>query len=121
MQIERRCKPILNCSLTTSLTTTTEIEMEGFTEGTIFIPSGSPITTLTYNAAPFPSDLPAGPQGPPAQTFLPLYDSNLTTAVAQAQTVAAGHAVQMPAAVFGCASIKITVNSAGTVHLTLKS
>ena len=75
--------------------------------GTIFIPSGSSITTLTYYAA----EKLGG-------TFLPLYESDGSTAVTQ--TVEAGKAYDMPAAIFGCLVIKIRVNSNGSAFVTMK-
>lgn len=75
--------------------------------GTIFIPAASPITSLTYWAA----EKAGG-------TYLPLYEADGSTAVTQ--TVEAGRAYDMPAAVFGCLAIKIRVNSNGSVFITMK-
>lgn len=120
--IERTTKTVNNVAVGTTLPASAEIELEGYGSGTVFIPVGSAITTLTWNGAQQAADQPAGPQGPAnAQTYLPLYDATLAGGLAQAQTVAAGHAVQIPPAVFGCAAVKIVGNAAGTVSISLKS
>jgi hypothetical protein len=96
----------LSLALTASLNTTPLVDFSAAAGGTIFVPAASPITTLTYYAAPDNGG-----------TFLPLNDA---AGVAVTQTVAAGKAYDMPAACFGAAALKIVVNSAGAVLVSLK-
>ena len=96
----------IGIALDTALNTTEEIPFENITGGTIHIPAASPITSLTYNAAPASGG-----------TYLPLYDKAVT---AVTQTVAAGRCYELPTAVFGCGALKITVNAAGLVDLSVK-
>jgi hypothetical protein len=93
-------------ALTTSAATTPETDFLGVAGGTVYIPTGSTITTLTYHAAPQPGG-----------TFLALQDSS---GAAVTQTVAAEKAYDMPAAVFGVGALKIVANAAGSVFLSLK-
>jgi hypothetical protein len=92
--------------LNTAVGTTEEIPFENASGGTIHIPAASPITSLTYHAAPASGG-----------TYLPLYDKAVQVVT---QTVSAGKCYELPTAVFGCGAIKIVVNSAGNVDLSIK-
>ena len=94
-------------ALTTSATTTPEILIEGAASGEVFVPTGSPITTLTFHAAMNTGG-----------TYTPMYDAS---GVAVTQTVAAARAYPLPAIAFGAATIRIVVNAAGSVGICLKS
>jgi hypothetical protein len=96
-------------SLTTSEATSTEVVFAYTSGGTIFIPTGSAITSLTYYASPT-SRAEGG-------TYLPLSDAD---GAAVTQTVTGGRAYDMPSALFGCRYIKIVVNAAGTVAVCVK-
>lgn len=93
-------------ALDTAIGTTEEIPFELASGGTIHIPAASPITSLTFWAAPKRGG-----------TFLALYDK---LAAAVVLTVSASKCYELPAAVFGCTSLKIVVNAAGTVDLSVK-
>ena len=93
-------------SLDTAIGTTEEIPFENANAGTIHIPTGSAITTLTYHAAPAPGG-----------TYLPLNDK---AGAAVTQTVAATKCYELPTAVAGCGALKIVVNAAGLVDLSIK-
>lgn len=100
----------LSIALTATLNTTPEIDFAGARGGTILIPDGSSITSLTYYAA----EKIGG-------TYLPLNKSDGSAAVAQ--TVAAGvagNAYDMPGACFGVLAMKIVANAPGSVFMTLK-
>lgn len=96
----------LDLTLGTAVATTPEIDMRQSAGGTIQIPVGSSITSLTYYAAAEPGAV---------------YSALYTDAVAAVtQTVAADRVVDMPAAVAAVGALKIVVNVAGAVKVTLK-
>jgi len=90
--------------LTTS--SSPEIEISKYAWGVVAIPTGSTITTLTYFVAS------------PAGTY---YAAQDTAGAAVTQTVAADKRYPIPSVLFGASRIQIRANSAGTVHITLKS
>lgn len=92
--------------LDTAEGTTAKFDMENAAGGTIYIPTGSPITTLTFWAAPLYGG-----------TFLALYDS---LGAAVTMTVSAAKAYDLPAALYGVGAVKIVVNAQGTVIVSLK-
>lgn len=94
-------------TLNTAVGTTPEIDWRGATKATIHIPTGSSITSLTYHSA-----------AKPGGTFRPLYKEDATTAVTQ--TVAAARSYDVPAACFGAGALKIVVNVAGAVEISIK-
>jgi hypothetical protein len=94
-------------SLTTSLATTPVIGYENWAGGSIVIPNGSSITTLTWYGAPTADG-----------TFVAAQDS---TGAAVTQTVAAAKAYPIPDALFGYAALKVVADAAGTVIACLKS
>lgn len=93
--------------LTTSSATTPEIDIGRFASGTVFIPNGSSITTLTY----YSSYIAGG-------AVAAAYDSAGT---AITQTVQADRCYPIPAGVFGSGIIRITGNAVGVIKLSLKS
>lgn len=119
--MERRVDCILGLSLNTAIGTTPEIPFEAFSGGTIHIPTGSSITTLTWYTAPFQTGRPQNAPGLSAsqtQTFQPAKDSSGT---AVTQTVTAANSFPIPTALFGAGSLKCVVNAAGTVDICLKT
>jgi len=96
----------LAVTLDSVLADTPEINWSGAVAGTIFIPAGSTITTLTYHAAPKKGG-----------TYLPLQTS---AGVAVTQTVVATKAYDMPASLVGCGAIKIVTNADGAVEISIK-
>lgn len=103
---ERTCEASTK-SLTTDLTTTPEISISRFAAGTVYIPVGSTITTLTFYAAYSTGGV-----------YFAAYGS---TGTALTLAVAANGAYQLPAALFGAGQIKIVADAAGDVELSLKS
>jgi hypothetical protein len=92
-------------ALTTDLTTP-ELDSWGETRfGCVFVPVGSPITTLTFYAAP-----------KPAGTFLPIYNQLGPVTL----SVTAGCAFKLPLDLQGCRSVKIVADQAGTVDLSFQ-
>lgn len=104
--IGRQAGTRLTIGLNTAIGTTEEIPFETASGGTLYIPAGSPITSLTFYAAPVRSG-----------TYLPLYDK---AAAAVTMTVSAGKCYELPGAVFGCLALKIITDAAGNVDLTVK-
>lgn len=93
-------------SLTTSVGTTPEIKTGCHAAGTVYIPSGSTITTLTFHTAPTEGG-----------TYLPLYSG----AVAVTLTVTAGRAYPLPSGVYGTPFTKIVADAAGAISIALVS
>lgn len=96
-----RQSEVLALTLDSVLADTPIVDFGTSSSGQIIIPSGSPITTLTYNTG-YDSTV----------TFVPL---NTSAGVAVTQTVSAGKSYDLPAAVIGSRLIKITVNADGAV------
>lgn len=94
-------------ALTTSAATSPEIDLSHHASGEVFIPTGSPITSLTYHV----SQTMGG-------TYIAAYDA---TPAAIVQTVAAARAYPIPTQLFGAGAMRIVVNSAGSVGINLKS
>lgn len=90
-----------------ALASSTEIDITSYSSGSVFVPSGSSLTTLTWYAA----EKCGG-------TYHAAYDS---AGSAVTQTVAADRAYPIPAALFGASAIKAIGNAAGTVIVSLKS
>jgi hypothetical protein len=97
-------------AVTATLASTAEIHFGDFTSGTVHIPSGSSITTLTW----YTSDEPGG-------TFLAAYDSDLTAPAAIVQTVAAGCSYPIPFDLAGARALKAVGNAAGNIDVSMKS
>ena len=107
--ISRYSVNLPSVSLNTAEGTTPEIDFRGFAGGMIYIPGGSSITLLTYWTSASPAD--------GTGTYIPLQDIG---GVAVTQIVAATKAYPLPEALFGAGSLKIVVNTAGDVDLSLK-
>ena len=107
MASEIRTTNALTAALTTSLATTAAIDISHHAWGTVHIPTGSSITSLTYYTS-------IAPNG----TFVAAQDS---TPAAIVQTVGAAKSYPLPSALFGAAAIKIVANAAGNVDISLKS
>jgi hypothetical protein len=106
-RIGRQCE-LQTVALNTAEGTTAVIEWGGANNGTIYIPTGSPITSLTYYAG-YDTGV----------AFLPLF-TNVATPVAVTQTVSAAKSYDLPDAVRGARYLKIVVNSAGSVVIACK-
>jgi len=104
VSIDRVWKDAETVSLTTSETTTPVIDKRGFAGGSVQVPAGSSITTLTFYGDHDGSD-----------TFGALYD-NLGAAVTL--TVAASRVTQLPDALFGVPYIKIVADAEGDVTIS---
>lgn len=94
-------------SLNTAIGTTEEIQYESYGGGTVHVPAGSSVTTLTWWSAPKPGD-----------TYEPAYDKD---GAAVTQTVAADQAHPIPLALFGAGAIKAVSNAAGDVQVSRKT
>lgn len=102
----QRYSPITPVSLavTAVLATTAQLPYGAQSGGTIHIPTGSGITSLTVYSVVDGADH-------------ALYD---TAGAAVALTVAANRAYPIPAAAFGCSILKFVGNTSGTINVTLK-
>lgn len=88
-------------TLDSVLADTPTIEYRQWSGGAFIIPSGSPITALTYYGAEKPTG-----------TFTPIHNSAGT---AVTQTVAASQAHPIPDACFAYPFLKVTTNADGAV------
>lgn len=95
----------LDVAVNTAEGTTAAFDFQEWSGGTVHIPSGSSITSLTFYSS--------NTDG----TFLPLYDS---TGTAVTLTVAATRAYEMPSAIFSCGRLKMVGDAADTVGVTVK-
>ena len=106
-------------------TCSTLVPCEGFVTGTVYVPAGSSLTSLTWYVSEGLDSTPYPPTGTAQSTsplFYEAYDSNLTAPVAQVQTVAAGGAYAIPAAVLGGARALCPIgNTTGTIDIVLKA
>lgn len=94
-------------TITNSAATTGEITLSAYAGGMIFIPAGSPLTTLTWWA----SNKSGG-------TFLPANDMDGVSIV---QTVAHTNCYPLPYDLFGARAIKAVGNDSGDVAVSLKA
>ena len=92
-------------TVTTSETTTQELDVSDFCGGFVTVSAG--ITTLTLYTGHETGD-----------TFLPYYDKYNS---AVTLTVASTKATQLPAEIYDLAFIKFVANVDGTIIITLKS
>jgi hypothetical protein len=86
----------------------TAIPYGEFSQGQIFVPSGSSLTTLTWHV-----------YDPQAGAWVAAYAADGTTAVTS--TVAASRAVPIPASLAGASMIAAVGNAAGTVNVEVKA
>jgi hypothetical protein len=108
-------------ALNTALGTTPPIRMGVFVFGRIYIPAGSPITSLTFYDCPNVDGV-TPPVGGYTDTYISSFDSSsMTSPAAIVLTVAAGQSYPIPKDLAGSGSIKIVVNSAGSVDIGFKS
>lgn len=100
----------ISVAVTASSTTTGEVDFSEFAGGTVYVPSGSSITTLTFYVAPKIGG-----------TYLAAYDdSSMSSPAAVSLTVSAGNAYPIPSSIFGCGAMRMVGNTTGTVYLTFK-
>lgn len=104
--LDRLSNTFLSVTVDTTSGASEEILCGSYAGGIVFVPSGSSITTITWYVA----EKPGG-------TYLVLLDDSGGSIV---QTVAAGYAYALPAALFGARAAKAVGNAAGSVALTLK-
>lgn len=95
-----------NVSVGVAAAASSPIEYGDFASGMVYVPSGSTITTLTWHAS-------LSFNG----TYIAADDA---AGAAVVQTVAAGQAHPIPAALTGARFLKITGDAAGIVGVTLK-
>lgn len=94
-------------AVTNSASTTAEMVIEDFSQGEVFVPTGSGLITLTWHVA----EKAGG-------TYLPAQD---TSGSAVATTVSATKAYPVPAVLFGAAAIKAVGNTSGNIIVGFKS
>lgn len=91
---------------TTDETTTAAILKAGYSHGTVRVPNGSSITSITWYAKRSSSD-----------TAVALYDQD---GVAVSQTVAADRVVELNTALAGCKYAVPKTDAAGTLYVHLE-
>lgn len=107
--IERRTKTT-SLSLNTATGTTAKLPYGVYSGGTIMIPNGSSITSLTYYA--YDND---------NGTYHALYDTTVTTPVAVVQAgLAADRAYPIRDEAYGVRTLVLVADAAGTVQVDLK-
>lgn len=110
----------LSVALTDALGTTEEVDYSNYSKGTIAIPSGSSITTLTFHVAVEMNSDFDGPERVGDTNSSRTYYAAYSGATAVTMTVAAARAYDLPSTISGAAYFKIVANAAGTVHVCLK-
>lgn len=108
--IQRQTRRQADAAITASASTTAEVDITDATSGTVFVPSGSSLTTLTFHVAPVLGG-----------TYLAAYDDAATPAALALTNLGASKAYAIPAKVFGAAAFKMVGNTTGTVDISLKS
>ena len=96
----------LTAALTDAIGTTEAIDIAGAASGSVGVPTGSSITSLTYWVSH------------DGTTYIPLY--TVDNAAAVTQTVAQTRAYPLRSEAFGAKFMKIVVNAAGSVYVSLK-
>lgn len=97
----------MSVQLTNAIGTTEEIGYELYGGGTVHVPNGSSVTSLTWWSA-----------SERGGTYEAAYDKDGN---AVTQTVAADQAHPIPIALFGAAAIKAVANASGSVEVSLKA
>lgn len=105
-KVAKQAEVVLAAALTNSLNTTPAIDISSAGGGSIFIPTGSSINSLTFYIS-------TAVDG----TFIALYDGANAAVV---KTVAAARGYPLPAECFGALAVKIVANAAGSVDISLK-
>jgi hypothetical protein len=107
MSLQRNSSEVITLTITDSIATCEELPFGSFAGGSIIVPSGSSLTSLT----PYGCNEPGG-------TYVPIYDSSNT---AVSRTVAASRGYAIPDECFGFRFIKFLGNTTGTIKVNLKS
>ncbi len=105
-RIRRHHAMIAELALTNSLATTAEIDLTEVASGCVLVPSGSPLTSLTYYGAIQPGG-----------TYVAIQDGNGHAAT---QTVAPDNGYPIPDFCSSYGALKLVANAAGTVELSCK-
>lgn len=116
MSMSRDHVTLAALAITASATTTALVNKAGMPWGMIFVPAGSPLTSLTFYTQPH-SVLPIGVPAPTAEEYFTPYDS-AGSAVA-ALTVAAGQSYPIPEALSTAPFLRIVGNATGTITIAL--
>lgn len=117
MEINRESFDV-KVTLTASATTTPAIPFQKAIAGTIHIPTGSSITSLTWHTGYTAPPVASTPEA--ATVFVAAYDSAATPA-AVTQTVAAARSYPIPTALAGARWLKCVANAGGDVYITWKT
>lgn len=103
-------------ALTNDAATTPTISYQSAVSGTVHIPTGSSITSLTWHSG---YTAPATASAAEAATvFVPAQDS---AGAAVVQTVAQTKSYPIPVALLGSRYLRCVANAAGTVYITWKT
>lgn len=105
-RIRRHHAVVAALALTSSLATTAEIDLSEVASGSVLIPSGSPITSITYYGA-----IQVG------GTYVAIQDGD---GHAVTQSVAAGAGYPIPDYCSSYGGLKLVANAAGAVELSCK-
>lgn len=106
MTNQRYSSTIPSVTVATSVASSEAIKYGPYASGSVYVPAGSSLTTLTWHAC----ETEGG-------TYLAAEDAS---SAAVTQTVAASQTHPIPVALAGARFIKITGNAAGVVGVTLK-
>jgi hypothetical protein len=105
-RIRRHHRSLSGVAVTTSVTTTAEIDFVSVAGGCVIVPAGAAISTLAYYGA-----------REPGAAFVAIQDS---TGSPVTQSVAAGKGYPLPDACFGYGALKLVADAAGSIDLSLK-
>lgn len=103
--ISRQSWMLNTVAVDTALADAERIDMQESAGGTIFVPTGSSLTSLAFYGSH------------DGTTFLALYDSSNA---AVTRTVAAARAYALPDECFGCRFLKLVGNADGVVNMSIK-
>lgn len=106
MTNQRYSISIPSIAVGTGVSTSDEIEYGGFTDGMVYIPNGSSLTTLTWHSS-----------ATKGGSYLAAENA---ASSAITQTVAQNQAHPIPTELRGARFLKITGNAAGAVAITMK-
>ena len=124
-QSTRNVTKIENLTVGVDLATTDEIKWEEYVHGSIIVPSGQTLASITWFGAERQANEPAG-AGTREVNSVSGLDQNYVLACDAAglpmtQSLTGGRGYALPAALAGYASLKAVGNVAGTLIVVLKS
>jgi hypothetical protein len=105
-RIRRHHRSLAGVAVTTSVTTTAEIDLTAVAGGCVLVPAGAAISALAYYGA-----------REPGAAYVAIQDSSGSPVT---QSVAGGKGYPLPDACFGYGAVKLVADAAGSVELSLK-